>query len=515
MKAYVSCAFTLIAVLVLTACAPAQAPVTVTLRPTSTEIPVPPTATQTAIATLTLPPTPPATATVTNTPRPTAMPTPPLTAAWKFVFTSQGKLWIKDVDAEAQVVADMGNITSAKISPDGSQIIFTRINPSLDTELWSVNSDGSGLNQLTGKGTLAGDRFIGKWSFSPDEKLIVFVFKQGNGNEVAELWTAKMNGSGANKLVGIDNLASDFNLGDESGVYIVPMIWIPNTNRLLFYPYKVYDGPVYDPLMWVDVETGTFGEFLPKGDGGLVSFSSDNSKYTVANTSSVSLFDLNSQEMINKITFPDLKYRGSWLPDIQWAQDSSRFLVALPPSSADQSQDYTVPAPVTIWSVGVEGSDPVEITTITAQLDSIAFSPDLEVIAYNTGGAIGIVDQSGSIHKKLSPQAAGFGMPEMAFEQWSPDSRHFTYLVGDSMCACGYNIIADVSSNERLKLHDKPYMSGYVPGFITWLDSNTYLFYDYPSTESLSAVLVLSELDGENLTWPGESDKNVVDYWTP
>jgi hypothetical protein len=513
MKAYVSWAFTLIVALIMTACAPAQAPATVTSLPTSTETAAPPTATQTATPTHTLPTAP--SATVTHTPRPTAMPTPPLIAAWKFVFTSQGKLWIKDMEAEAQVVADMGNITSAKISPDGSQIIFIRTNPSPDMELWSVNSDGSGLNRLAGEGTLAGVGVISTGSFSPDGKFVVFVFKPGEGSETTELWTAKMDGSGAKKLVGIENLTSDFNLVDESGVYILPMTWIQNTNRLLFYPYKMYDGPVYDPLMWVDVETGRFGEFLPEGAGGLVNFSPDSSKYTVANTSSVSLFDLNSQEIISKITFPDLKYRGSWLPDIQWAQDSSRFLVALPPSSADQSQDYTVPAPSTIWSVGVDGSDPVEITTITAQLYSIAFSPDLELIAYNTGGAIGIINQSGSIHKKLSPQAAGFGMPEVAFEQWSPDSRRFTYLAGDNMCACGYNIIADVSSNERLKLHDKPYMSGYVAGFITWLDSNTYLFYDYPSSESLSAVLVLSELNGEDLSWPGEPEQYVVDYWTP
>ena len=137
------------------------------------------------------------------------------------------------------------------------------------------------------------------------------------------------------------------------------------------------------------------------------------------------------------------------------------------------------------------------------------------MIAYNTGGTIGILDQSGSILEKLTPQADGFGMSEMAFEQWSPDSRRFTYLVGDSGCACGYNIIADVSSNERLKLHDKAFYSGYVPGFIGWLDSNTYLFYDHPSTESISAVLVLSKLDGEELSWPMEPEKNVVDYWTP
>jgi len=512
----------LISVLILSACSPSLEQSTATVAtiasPAPTETIVPPIATKIATATLT--PLLSPSATVTNTPSPTAMPISPLIVAWKFVFNSQGKLWIKDWDADAHVIADMGDINSVRISPDGSQIIFARTSLDTGVELWSVNSDGNDLNRLAGEEKLAGNGGLVGDPFSPDGKSTFFIFIE-NDQEVGELWTAKMDGSGAKKLVGTENLPSDIKLGETSGVLFLMMTWIPNGNRLLFFPYEsLGDGPVFDPLMWVDVETGEFGEFLPEGEGGFVSFSPDGSKYTVANQSGVTLFDSDSQETINKMTLPFFEYLGSWLPDIEWMQDSSGFFVALPSSNASQSQDYTVPAPVTIWRAGVDGSDPVEIASITAELDSIAFSPDLEKIAYSTNDTIGVLDQTGSILQNLNTKADGFGMSEMMFTQWSPDSRHYTYLVGDSGCACGYDVIADISTDERLKIHNEPYPSGYFVGFITWLDSNTFLFYDY-STEDFTAVLVLSDLDGEDLSWPvemeepGGAQKNYVEFWVP
>jgi dipeptidyl aminopeptidase/acylaminoacyl peptidase len=474
--------------------------------------------TATKIETATLIPQPSPSATITSTPLPTIMPTTPLTVAWKFVFTSQGNLWIKDKNADANVIVDMEDITSVKISPDGSQIFFIRTNPTTGMELWSINSDGSELNQLIGEENFAGMGAIGKWSFSPGGKSIVFFFI-GNDQMVSELWTVKLDGSGVKMLVGSDNLPLDLELKDESVVYFLPLTWVPNTNMLLFYPYPpLGEGSLFDPLIWVDVETGEFGNFLPEGDGGYISFSPDGSKYTVANESGVTLFDTDSKEVIKKMTFPFLKYLGNWLPDIHWMQDSSGFFVALPSRDAKESDDYTVPARVTIWKAGVEGSDPVEIVNLTTELDSISYSPDLEKIAHCTNDTIVVLDQTGSILQKLTVKADGFEMSEMYFKQWSPDSRHYTYLVGDGGCACGYDVIADISSDERLKIQNEPYYSGYVTGFITWLDPNTFLFYDY-SPDDFTANLVLSELDGEDLSWPVEWDettenpKNVFDFW--
>ena len=107
-------------------------------------------------------------------------------------------------------------------------------------------------------------------------------------------------------------------------------------------------------------------------------------------------------------------------------------------------------------------------------------------------------------------------MYEMFFEQWSPNSaRRFTYLAGDSGCACGYDIIADMSGDDLIKIYDEPYKSGYAEGFITWLDSDSYLYYNYPSEEIASADLILSNLDGVEFSWPVTAEEKVVEYWVP
>jgi dipeptidyl aminopeptidase/acylaminoacyl peptidase len=436
-------------------------------------------------------------------------------ANWKFVFASQEKLRIKAGDAEPRVLTDMGNITAAKISPDGNLVVFTRENSPSDTELWSVNADGSEIHRLIGENALEGrvNIFRGEF-FSPDGKIYVFGLEPKTESVKNELWAANLDGSGAKKLVGIEDLRSDFDFSEESSVYILFMTWIPGTSRLLFVPYE--DELVFNPLMWVDAETGEFGEFLPKGRGGDVTFSPDGSKYVVATNSIVSLGTMENQEILAEITYPDIEYRGEWLPRPGWAPDSSKFLVALPPDDIGLYQDYTVPAPVTIWSVSMDGTDPVELINITADIREIEYSPDFENIAFSAWDSIEILDQSGSVLNTLTLPNDGFGMTQMVINQWSPDSIHFSYLTGSNDCACGIDVIADVCGNEPLNIQDEAYFSGYVPGFITWLDPKHYIRFDY-SSQDFTANLVLSELGGVEVSWTMDNSDHdpVVDFWTP
>lgn len=414
------------------------------------------------------------------------------------------------------MLTDMGNITAAAISPNGDQVVFTRENSPSDYELWSVNADGSDIDRLIGENTLEGRVIIYQGElFSPDGKIYVFGLEPQTESSKNELWAVHLDGSGVKKLVGIADLKLDFNFEDEPSVYILSMTWVPGTNRLFFIPYE--DELMFNPLKWVDAETGEFGEFLPKGHGGDVTFSPDGSQYVVATNSSVSLETMGSQEILAKITYTDVEYRGDWLPRPRWAPDSSKFLVALPPDDIDLYQDYTVPAPVTIWSVSIDGTDPVELINLTADIREIEYSPDFEIIAYSAWDSIGILDQSGSVLNNLTLPNDGFGMTQMVIKQWSPDSLHFSYLTGSNDCACGIDVIADVCGNEPIKIQDEAYFSGYVPGFITWLDSKHHIYFDYQFSQDITASLVLSELGGEELSWPVDTSEYepVVDFWVP
>jgi dipeptidyl aminopeptidase/acylaminoacyl peptidase len=436
-------------------------------------------------------------------------------ANWKFVFASQEKLWIKEGDAEPRALTDMGDFTAAEISPNGNQIVFARDNSPSVSELWSVNTDGSELHRLVGENTLEGRVIIFRGGyFSPDGKIYVFGLEPKTESVKNELWAADLDGSGVKKLVGVEDLRLDFNFEDESNVYILTMTWIPGTNRVLFIPFE--DDLLFNPLLWVDVESGEIGEFLPKGRGGDVTFSPDGSKYVVATNSIVSLETMENQEILAEITYPDIEYRGEWLPRPGWAPDSSKFLVALPPDDIGLYQDYTVPAPVTIWSVSMDGTDPVELINITADIREIEYSPDFENIAYSAWDSIGVLDQSGSVLNNLTLPNDGFGMTQMVINQWSPDSIHFSYLTGSNDCACGIDVIADVCGNEPMMIQDEAYFSGYVPEFITWLDPKHYIRFDY-SSQDFTANLVLSELGGVEVSWTMDNSDHdpVVDFWTP
>lgn len=120
-----------------------------------------------------------------------------------------------------------------------------------------MNLDGSDLTRLTGEKALAGKVGIGQTTFSPTGEAIVYIFYPLSKDKVLELWSAQLDGAGTKRLVGIENLSPFFNLESEPKIFILPMTWIPETDRLLFSPYLPDGtGRIYDPLMWVDVRFG-------------------------------------------------------------------------------------------------------------------------------------------------------------------------------------------------------------------------------------------------------------------
>jgi prepilin-type processing-associated H-X9-DG protein len=86
-------------------------------------------------------------------------------------------------------------------SPDGLRIAFTsELAGTSDFALWSMNTDGSGLTQLTPGGNSDGDAI-----FTPDGVALIFAIKRGA--EPGDLYRIATNGGGLERLT--DNPALD------------------------------------------------------------------------------------------------------------------------------------------------------------------------------------------------------------------------------------------------------------------------------------------------------------------
>jgi len=82
------------------------------------------------------------------------------------------------------------------LSPDGSQIVFTRLSSTASdaqSDIWLINTDGSGLTRLTD--TSAASEFSPQWT--PDGQSIAFVRKDGpyGSNTMGNLWEIQRDGS--------------------------------------------------------------------------------------------------------------------------------------------------------------------------------------------------------------------------------------------------------------------------------------------------------------------------------
>jgi WD40 repeat protein len=77
-------------------------------------------------------------------------------------------------------------------SPDGRKVAFTRSQANLETDLFVINADGSGEQQLT---TLSG--FLSQPRWSPDGRTILFVHADAG---VAHLWKVGADGTGVQRL---------------------------------------------------------------------------------------------------------------------------------------------------------------------------------------------------------------------------------------------------------------------------------------------------------------------------
>lgn len=129
-------------------------------------------------------------------------------------LTDDGDLAIVNVDGTgARILFDQYNIKSAGFSPDGNKIAFVASNSSLQTTLWIINSNGTGLAAILTGEIEAGQSpdFIPQYhglsyvSFNSDgSKLVVAAKRPGIDNDLG-IFTVNTDGSALTLLTDTNN----------------------------------------------------------------------------------------------------------------------------------------------------------------------------------------------------------------------------------------------------------------------------------------------------------------------
>lgn len=169
---------------------------------------------------------------------------------------------------------------------------------------------------------------------------------------------------------------------------IFPAGIIPGTNEILF---STFPG---SELSMAQSDGSGITQLLTSGEIGTTYPSPDGKWLAVVNRSSIRLLSLSGKTILGILDYaPVPTTTGYLLPVPQWAEDSSRFLVAIPP--ADFANDLN--APTSLWQMNSNGQK-TPLGTIQSRGGTIFFSADLSTVFYQLNLS-SVSDYYGELHK--------------------------------------------------------------------------------------------------------------------
>jgi dipeptidyl aminopeptidase/acylaminoacyl peptidase len=353
----------------------------------------------------------------------------------RLIYAEDGQLLLWDESVDPLIIAEADGIEQVRLSPDGETAVYASQPGGGPVQLWAISLDEETRpgepRPLAGEGQLTGPLSLA--DFSPDGQLIAFTHQIQPGS--AELWSARLDGSSARRLVSEDELRAQFQVEPEpQGISPFGLAWIPGTQQLVYGAFPHYEEGLFiyipDQVYQVDAATGQGGLFLVPGTGGELVFAPDGKRLAIQRIDSLSLYDLEAGGEPARLDVPYYAIGFGeyyYYPPVHWSQDSSRMLAALP-----QDREYTPAGLVSLWEIPADGSQPVELAQFTGFAPTYKISPDLSRMAYwyappeSNDRELHLANVDGSEDVLYNTSFL------VDFLDWAPDSQRFVYTTGGS-----------------------------------------------------------------------------------
>ncbi len=373
-----------------------------------------------AAATIAALPSPTPLPSASPTPLPSATPLPPALAAAQghaLIYVGGGNLFAWTLADGSRLLDDSGDVLEARISPDGQWIAYVRAQDYRDYSLWAVRADGTGERQL----------------FSP-----------GDFAALAD---------------------------DPYTVAVAPdqVEWAPGARTLAFSTRPVYDGPGHllnNDLWLVDVEQGSVPQLLlAKKQGGKFYFSPDGQQIAVSQPDRIDVMNLDGggrRELFRYqkvLTYSEYQY----YVQPQWSPDGAFLRVIVPPRDPLAEP----PEPTSIWTIPVGGGEPLQNLSLPVNfIGQAELSPDLQWVGFMQREQVGAVTQM-DLHLVQVQGGADtrYKTNVKGVVDWAPDSKHFTYEVGESFVPQ-----LGALGAEPVPLAEAPLQA------VKWLDGESYVY---------------------------------------
>ena len=298
-----------------------------------------------------------------------------------------------------------------------------------DLYLWI---EETGISQL-----LASGNVIEAW-LSDDAQMIAFIRQVGDFQ--SEIWAINTDGTGEHRLVSaadVETMLVDRS-PDASGVSPHQVTWIPGTHILAFNTRQSFmvGFLLNDDLRMVDAGTGETRTLLPPGQGGMFTYSLEGSRIAITTPDKLFLVDADgsnrSPDLLNfseVITSSEYRY----YPEPAWTSDSSALLIAIPPQDPLAARDQLT----YLWRIPADGGQAVQIGGVPATFfgGGVFFSPDRNQLIYQreVGQPQDNLRELHLAQADLSSDEVLFTAPLLLFQSWAGDSHHYFFSTGNEM----------------------------------------------------------------------------------
>ena len=317
-------------------------------------------------------------------------------------YISSGSVWLWVQGGAKTQLTDSGDAWDLRISEDGCRIAYAKAVPNP--------------------------------AYDPDEE---FPLEQ----TVNELWVVRSDGSGNQKLAGVEFYANLPSATVTFAYTLYQFEWRPGSHQVAFSTRMMFSGPGLTPtndIHLINADTLTSSAVRAPGEGGWFTFSHSGEQLAFSTAESINLINADgSNPRLDLVTFPLVLTYSEYFytPPIHWLEDDTALMVAIPPEDGLAPATNGVFPQTSIWQAPLDGSPGVQLASVQNvffAMEKVQFSPNGSRIGYlrpvdptTNQGELVVSNSDGSA------EAAPLQLPEVVFEVWAADSNRYIYSYRD------------------------------------------------------------------------------------